>query len=330
MTSDEKGLFVRLLITTSRLSSYGGSEIVVLELVEWFISNGWHVTLLCQDIEDLILRDLSELEGQGCLTLTSSDDESVSANDFDLIWVTHNVWPTVIVGEKAIDPSRAKIISLHMGSLDADEQAVLPEIENSVADRILVVSGRTEERMVEFGLGRDLISTFDNPVPNNFLRATQHESASLESVLFISNHLPHELAETHRQLTDTGIYVTHLGFGGDRSERISPDLVMHFDAVVTIGKSTQYCLVMGIPVYSYDHFGGAGWLSSDNFAFEAFNNFTGYQTDRKLTGEEITSEIQSGFDAARKWSRENRGTFAHRYSLDRQMSELLKSLTILD
>ena len=321
---------MRLLVTTSRLDSYGGSESIVLELVEWFISRGWHVTLLCDNVEDLMHDELTDFESRGKLTLALPGNETPSIESFDLIWITHNAWPQTLLREKINPAARAKIVTLHMGSLEARERAVLPEIENAVADRILVVSGRTRERMIEFGLDRGLMGLFENPVPNSFRGITQKESAGLQSVLFVSNHLPQELAETSRQLKSAGTHVTHLGFGGDRFGRIFPELLAQFDAVVTIGKSTQYCLVMGIPVYSYDHFGGAGWISPENFAFEAFNNFTGYRTNRKLPAEEITSEILTGFEDARLWSEANRATFDHQYSLDRQMEELLQSLTILD
>jgi hypothetical protein len=115
---------------------------------------------------------------------------------------------------------------------------------------------------------------------------------------------------------------------GDRFERLSLELLAKFDAVVTIGKSTQYCLVIGLPVYSYDHFGGAGWLSDGNFAFEAFNNFSGYKTQRKLSAYQIASEIRDGFQDARLWSEENRVKFSEHYSLDRQMGVLLHSLKL--
>ena len=321
---------MRLLVTTSRLDSYGGSESIVLELVEWFISRGWHVTLLCENVEVVMRDELTDFESRGKLTLAVTGNETPSIESFDLIWITHNAWPQTFFREKIDPAARAKIVTLHMGSLEARERAVLPKIENAVADRILVVSGRTRERMIEFGLDRELMGLFENPVPHSFRGITQKESAGLQSVLFVSNHLPQELAETSRQLKSAGTHVTHLGLGGDRFERIFPELLTQFDAVVTIGKSTQYCLVMGIPVYSYDHFGGAGWISPENFAFEAFNNFTGYRTNRKLAAEEITSEILTGFEDARLWSEANRATFDHQYSLDRHMEELLESLTILD
>lgn len=321
---------MRLLITTSRLESYGGSEIVVLELLEWFIRRGWHVMLLCDSIGSLIRRDLAEFVSHGSLTLTETHNENVGPHEFDLVWITHNVWPKSLTGEPNRHTGVTKIVALHMGSLEPEERAVLPAIENNLADRILVVSGRTKVRMVEFGLDSELITIFDNPVPNNFIEQSRPESAELRSVLCVSNHLPNELAETIRQLKSAGTHVTHAGSGGDRIERISPELLSEFDAVITIGKTTQYCLVMGVPVYSYDHFGGAGWLLSDNFAFEAFNNFTGYQTHRQLTADYITSEIHNGFDAARQWSHTNRENFAAHYSLDRQIEELLDSLALLD
>jgi hypothetical protein len=300
----------------------------VIELIEWFISTGWRVTLFCENVADLMLEELSSHVSQGTLTLTSSTHEPRDLDDVDLVWITHNVWPRKLLSGNNKATSSAKVVSLHMGSLEVEERQVRPEVENSLTVQILVVSGRTQERMIEFGLDHGLIDLFENPVPNKFLTFPQRELAELRSVLFVSNHLPAELAETYRQLKEAGIRVTHVGLGGDRVERLTPELITQFDGVVTIGKTTQYCLVAGIPVYSYDHFGGAGWLSAENFAFEAFNNFTGYATGRKLVAEDITSEILNGFEDARLWSHENRARFANHYSLDRQMNELLGSINL--
>jgi len=326
--SEEKRVYLRLLITTSRLDSYGGSEIVVLELVEWFISRGWRVTLLVEAVGELMLREVSRFLTGRQLTLSTSSAEIPTVEDFDLVWITHNVWPDALVRMNKEQASRTRVVTLHMGSLEIRETAVLAELENSLADRILVVSGRTRDRMTEFGLDAEKIELFDNPVPSTFFGRIQNDSIGIKAVLFVSNHLPEELIEVSRQLESDGTYVSNLGVSGDRFERLSLELLAKFDAVVTIGKSTQYCLVIGLPVYSYDHFGGAGWLSDGNFAFEAFNNFSGYKTQRKLSAYQIASEIRDGFQDARLWSEENRVKFSEHYSLDRQMGVLLHSLKL--
>jgi hypothetical protein len=319
---------MKMLITSSRLNSYGGSEIVVLELVEWFITKGWQVTLLCQGVGELMLQELSGFLSQRQLTLLKSSTQISAIKDFDLVWITHNVWPEALLAMTKKQPAGAKVVTIHMGSLESRETSVLSHLENALADRILVVSGRTRDRMIEFGLTAELIEVFDNPVPTAFLERTHCDSTGMKSVLFISNHLPRELVEVSQQLRSNGTFVTKLGLRGDRFERLTPELLHKYDAVVTIGKSTQYCLVSGIPVYSYDHFGGAGWLSDENFTFEAHNNFTGYRTQRKLVAEQISSEIRDGFDAARLWSKDNKVKFANHYSLTRQAETLLSSLQL--
>lgn len=326
--SEEKRNYLRLLITTSRLDSYGGSQIVVLELVEWFISRGWQVTLLSEAVGESMHRELSRFLNGKQLKLSISGAEISTIEDFDLVWITHNVWPDALEGMTKEQSSSTRVVTLHMGSLERMETEVLTELENTLADRILVVSGRTRDRMIEFGLDAALIGIFDNPVPNTFLRRPQKKSVGMKAVLLLSNHLPTELLEVSRKLESDGTYVSHLGVNGDRFERLSLELLVKFDAVVTIGKSTQYCLVMGLPVYSYDHFGGAGWLSDANFAFEAFNNFSGYRTQRKLSADQIASEIRDGFHDARLWSKENMVKFSEHYSLDRQMGALLNSLKL--
>ena len=64
-------------------------------------------------------------------------------------------------------------------------------------------------------------------------------------------------------------------FGGKNNVRITPDLLLKFDLILTIGKTVQYGLVLGIPVYNYDHFGGDGYITLQNIDFESNYGFTG-------------------------------------------------------
>jgi len=38
-----------------------------------------------------------------------------------------------------------------------------------------------------------------------------------------------------------------------------------------------------VPVYLYDHFGGCGWLTEDNFALAEWHNFSGRGFGKKST-----------------------------------------------
>ncbi|WP_439565214.1 hypothetical protein, partial [Microcella sp.] len=95
------------------------------------------------------------------------------------------------------------------------------------------------------------------------------------------------------------------------------------DAVVTIGKTTQYALVMGVPVYSYDHFGGGGWITEQNLEREHYGNFAGRIERRVLTGEQIAAELSGGYAGARAFAQAYRPTACRRWSLTRQLEALL-------
>ena len=47
------------------------------------------------------------------------------------------------------------------------------------------------------------------------------------------------------------------------------------DAVITIGRSAHFSLAAGVPVFTYDHFGGDGWLRDESFEESFDYNFTG-------------------------------------------------------
>jgi len=72
---------------------------------------------------------------------------------------------------------------------------------------------------------------------------------------------------------------------------IEDKVLENYDLVITIGKTVNYCLALGVPVYCYDWFGGSGYLNPGNFAINKRHNFSGRDSFRKLSGEAIFREI---------------------------------------
>lgn len=314
----------RLLITTDRIQHYGGAELVVLELAEWFLEQGWTVDLIAGSLGEPLTSELLPLCSQGRLSLHLTHQATMDPRDYDLIWVTHSVLPKRFLELALRGSDFPPLFWMHMGSLEHRESVLLRDIERDLATRIVTVSSRTEERVVEQGLPREKMVIFDNPVPQNFVHHEDSRlSGTLRRLLIVSNHAPMEVRHFMDLATKAGIDVTHVGLGGDFVARVTPEILQKFDAVVTIGKTTQYCLVMGIPVYSYDHFGGVGWLDDHNFADEAAHNFSGFRTGRRLSASDLLQEILGGYVGAQAWAQEKRPQHAHHYSLDRQLRELL-------
>ncbi len=110
---------------------------------------------------------------------------------------------------------------------------------------------------------------------------------------------------------------------------ITPEVLKDFDAVITIGRTVQYCLALGIPVYCYDRFGGPGWITESNIESASKFNFSGRCVDHFMTSHEIVHNIIKGFKSI-----ENEITFYKSYarshyhlghlidSIDNQLSQL--------
>jgi hypothetical protein len=63
--------------------------------------------------------------------------------------------------------------------------------------------------------------------------------------------------------------------GSEKPAITSAELLDHYDCVISIGKTVQYCLVQGIPVFLYDRFGGPGYLNESNYELAEYYNFSG-------------------------------------------------------
>lgn len=55
---------------------------------------------------------------------------------------------------------------------------------------------------------------------------------------------------------------------------------------------------LGIPVYEYDHFGGCGYITLENFVEEGKTNFSGRGTRRKLDAESLLADIIHNYSLA--------------------------------
>jgi hypothetical protein len=83
----------KILITQGKLAEYAGSEIVTLELAQFFSANGSIVTVLSNFIGDPIKKEFLKLKN---VTITTSS-EGIDFKNMDLIWIHHNLIPLQIL-----------------------------------------------------------------------------------------------------------------------------------------------------------------------------------------------------------------------------------------
>lgn len=315
----------RILINTNHLEKLQGSEIVTLELAEFLLEQGWYVDIFTYVLGGEIQAEFESLPYQERLLVTN-DDNHEFLEEYDYVWIQHNVLSSTVRQRLLDDGMKSHFIFNHMSSFVQMEMPLSPEIENNFAAAILAVSNECQEVLIDRGIQKEKIFLHDNPVPERFMVNNKRAIRLLKNIAIISNHPPKELLDLQEILNKRDISCVLIGAAGVQV-RVTPDLIAGYDAIITIGKSVQYALVGGVPVYVYDIYGGEGYLNEDNIDFSAHHNFSGRATKKKRSAEEIYFELIDGFEVACAYVEDNQSGFIQRWSLKNKLSHLFSKIT---
>jgi len=305
-----------VLIASHHLQEFAGSEIVTLELAAEFRRNGWTV-----DIAGFLVGDpmLSAFNSRGFKVRSLIDDiDLIADREYSLVWIHHApVYYQLCLAHRI----RAKKI-IHSCLSPFEPLEVVPSAAKQI--NFILANSQETKYAVETILGPDdpRIRLFPNSVPFEFWQYSKDAYPTVpRKIGIVSNHLPSELIQAAKQLIEKKIDIVHIGKDGSR-ELVTPELLMGLDAVITIGKTVQYCFALKIPVYCYDHFGGCGWITEENFDHSARHNFSGRGFSTK-SADSLVREIVEDYLQAQKSLPFLRFKAEQIYDLRRNLQDLL-------
>ena len=282
----------RILLAAHALRGFTGSEIHVSELATFFRDQEASVTCLAMELGDPMA---SELRVQG-VKVINHWQLSREVREFDLVWSHHE---TIFLWLHLVHRVRAR---RHLHGLLSWQQKIerVPLIPRHLENgNLRFVANATETRdAAARKSGRNDITVMPNFVPAPFartFRGTLPEKP--ERIAVVSNHVPAEVLEASELLEQRGFAVTIFGMGHTYT-RLNETTLLGFDIVITIGKTVQYGLTQGIPVFVYDRFGGPGYIHPVDIDAHAAQNFSGRSEPRRLTAEEICRDLVDGYPAA--------------------------------
>ncbi|MDE5831823.1 MAG: hypothetical protein K2H64_02365 [Desulfovibrio sp.] len=297
-----------------------GSFIHIMEYAEYFKSKGWNVTIGSVFIAD-VNRRLAEERGFKVCPLTK-----FPATEFDLVYALHLLlFPALVY--KGLKYKKA--ISMSLSSFMEVEQ--LPPLQFLPQFDLIGAISReaVDESSRKYGLNPGIYTIIPNCIPLSFLsKSAQKQSwnKQIRKICVVTNHNVKELIALP-EFVDFDI--DYFGSKFNTARLITPELLLNYDAIITIGKTVQYGLGLGIPVYEYDQYGGCGYITPDNIAAEEEYNFSGRKTKRKLTARQIAEELVSGYSAAIANAPVLRKLALKRYAIDtlieKQLTEINKS-----
>lgn len=299
---------MNVLILTNHMADFGGSEIVALEVAEYFVKRG-----------DSVLLYSNYIANRMEIVLEQSGIPSAQANNvpnpfsYDLVWAQHDVLPILLASHEFPEAFHTRFISAHLSPFEPMELTGV-RLGLLIASRFVANSPETAQELYRLQVNPKAIAISHNACPDEFFQVSERNRNDLERLLVISNHIPAEVVEAVSILENRGVTCLRIGFGA-LERRVAPGDMSWADAVLTIGKSVQYALAAGRPVYCYDHFGGPGWLHHGNFDEAEWYNFSGRPNKSRRSGEEIARDVIDGYNIAARAASEFRNRIDKRYRL---------------
>jgi len=317
----------KVLITQHRLVDFTGSEIITLELAEALSTWGARVAIVCANYSDPIRAEFEKLGNVTVFDSLESKDLAYyfEKNSPDYAWIHHQIIPPYLLEECL---GHTKIIFNHMSAFYFQEFPIMDQVEEKLSDVIVYNSVETRRTFDDAGILKNAKAPhylLNNAVPSLFFDNQKRTySKELKKILIVSNHIPNELRQAIDILRQNDIGVTIAGISSAYTpeyKRIIPKDIIDADVVISIGKTVQYALVVGAPVYCYDHFGGPGYINQTNYNQAKDLNFSGRGFSRKRAttiARELTSGYRHIVDEAKKLNKKHAGE----YSLNSRLEDI--------
>lgn len=272
-----------VLMTVQWLCGYSGSELHCLAMAEEFIKRGYTVTIAVFKYAYPISKRFEDLGATIC-----SAYEKLPEDHYDILFTIHYPVVNYVVSHNRVTFDR--VATCILSAFHPLEH--FPGFAED-ADIYSFVSREAMEHRVDCGLKLDRKKAFlfVNYADDSYFEAySPKEKTSLKKIAVVSNHVCPECLSLKELAEEQNIEVEYLGLEFC-SVSITPELLKEYDLVITIGKTVQFCMAAGVPVYCYDLYGGCGYITSQNFERNRDYNFSGRGYEIKRTGEELFADI---------------------------------------
>jgi len=280
---------MKILVTNYFLRNFTGSEINTLQICSALNKLGHQADAGTFFFNEPIKRKFQERNIR-VKNLLQSD---LQLESYEFFWTHHIHTINHLIVQETLKST--KIIYSCLGPFSS--LAAAPIYHNEL-NCILSNSRGNNDVLLTEGLDKNKIRYFPNFSPESyFSQAKAQHSKSPSRIAVISNHPPQEISKFSKIAKGNGQMVDFIGQNANHVY-VDPDVIKKYDLVISIGKTVQYCFALRVPIYCYDHFGGPGFITPDNIQFEEFYNFSGRGTNRKLSGQEILTDIAGNYSGA--------------------------------
>ena len=278
-----------VLMTSLYFCSYSGSELHIFSMAQQFISLGYEVTIAVFYLSQPLL----EQARKNGIHVIDAFRTPLPRKHYDVFFAQHFAVSEFVVLNNEFSFSHLIVSKLSL----LEPMEALPSFYEQ-ADVILCNSQRAKDQLPLYMDALPSIYVFPNYADASYFEAFEEARVfSLNKIAVISNHVVEELIALKDLAKAHHIQVDLYG-AGHTVRLVTPDLLTEYDLVISIGKTVQFCMAMGIPVYCYDHFGGPGFLTPENIDLAQARNFSGKGFEVRKSAQDLLSDIVSNYQQA--------------------------------
>ncbi len=306
----------KFLLAGFYFDGYHGSMMHICEIAKYLKSIGFDVTIAAVSITDEIKNYVKDI---GINLVQVLDIPQKSFFDYGLCY--HFPILSFLLHQGVV------IDKLIIGSLSSILELEMPNLIYKYGIPIHVHNASLKEKFKkELLIYPSNIYVMPNLVPIEYLNfKKQTSNDQIKNIAIVSNHIPKEIREATSLLALQKINIDIYG-KADNYIAITPQILSQYDVIISIGKTVQYALALGIPVYNYDHFGGMGYINTENIKREEYYNFSGRSSFRKIEADDIVCELLAYYKQTLAEKDKLKEYAARTYAINTNMEGLISYL----
>ena len=294
-----------IIITNNCLKFHSGSEMITLDICDYFVAKGYNVWLCAMEIGTPLSKYINPK-----VKRIELKKQPIPIRQADLI-VGHH--------KNVIDKVLERV---NCNKVIQNSLSIYGGIEDYSSKATKLLANSQETKAIKQSKVSLPIEVFVNSCNNSYFQKEKHLNSKISKIAIVSNH------QWHKGLKKPNVE----RIGSWNAKFVNADLLLKYDVVITIGRTVQQCLCLGIPVYCYDHFGGPGYITKDNIDFNEYYNFSGrkklfdYTEEKNPNFEKIFADIYNNYESICKQQNELVSIARQRYNFQKNLDVVLKDI----
>ena len=304
----------KFLITGYYFNGYHGSMMHICELAEHLKKLGYKVFIASFYIDESIKKELIKKTG---INVYFFNDLPLNT-EYDYVLGYHEPLLAYLISKGL------KYKHIGVGCLSYAMKGVeMPSMLTKFEAPIFVCSKELKNK-IEKELFLKNIHVVPNFVPESFCKENKTKR-KLKNIAVVSNHIPKEVLDLEKIFNEKKININY--YGQDHThKKITPKILEKYDLIITIGKTVQYSLALGIPVYNYDIHGGSGYINLTNFEDIEYYNFSGRNNPAKKTSQELAEDIIDNYQLNLNITKDLQLIVQKKYSINTLVQDILTTM----